>query len=58
MNARCIEDHRGTRLCKPGRSQYEIRRIDLAVAMVHGLGPGDPLRQPADQEARVVSWQA
>lgn len=56
MNARCIEDHRGTRLAKPGSSHHEVRRIDLAVAMVMGWARATHYASQPARRARVVSW--
>jgi phage terminase large subunit-like protein len=56
MNARCIEDHRGTRLAKPGRSHHEIRRIDLAVALVMGWARATFYASQPQKSSAVVSW--
>ena len=56
MNARCIEDHRGTRLSKPGRSHHETRRIDLAVALVMGWARATHWASQPAKKSRAGSW--
>ncbi|SER12262.1 Phage terminase-like protein, large subunit, contains N-terminal HTH domain [Microlunatus flavus] len=57
MNARCIEDHRGTRLAKPGPSHHDARRIDLAVSMVMGWARATHYASQPVKRARAVSWR-